>query len=183
MKRWKLIVTFWSVLFEGPPEAPDLPLEEPDFFADLNLDQVLEAMAAGREEYELKPFFYASLDQAGAVRFRHEVLRDLEKPEVLECVTRFAGVMRRMGEHLAQVEKLRYELQKQSWFVDAVAIYCDAVRSLAEDLTERELTSRGFQGAKRVPLRVRRLGALLLACCRDRGSEGGARRNSLPGAD
>src|SRR6266545_6071226 len=99
--------------FEAPRGVGDVDgLEEPDFFADLNLDQVLESMTAGRKQYELKPFFYAPLHDAAAVRYRHEVLRDLEKPVVLESITRFAEMMRRMREHLAQAEKLHYPLQK-----------------------------------------------------------------------
>jgi DNA mismatch repair ATPase MutS len=136
---------FESILF-GPPGAGSGVggLEEPDFFTDLNLDQVLRSMTAGREQYELKPFFYAPLHEVDAVRYRHEVLRDLEKREVLESVNRFAETMRRMREHLVQVQKLHYQLQKQAWFLDAVEIYCGAVRALAEELAVRDVTSRGF---------------------------------------
>jgi DNA mismatch repair protein MutS len=141
------ITGFHSILFERPEDGADIR-EEPDFFLDLNLDQVLESMTAGREQYELKPFFYVPLHQVGAVHYRHEVLRDLEKPDVFESVTGFAESMRGMREHLALVKKLRYRLQKQSWFVDAVEIYCAAVRALAEGLAERELMSRGLRGLR-----------------------------------
>ncbi len=78
---------FQSILFEGPQGGADVDgLEEPDVFADLNLDQVLESMTAGREQYELRPFFYAPLHEVAAVRYRHEVLRDLEKPDVLASI-------------------------------------------------------------------------------------------------
>ena len=140
---------FQSVLFEQPARRAgvDGP-QEPDFFADLNLDQVLESMTVGREQYDLKPFFYAPLNDVAAVRYRHEVLRDLEKPVVLESVTRFAETMRRMREHLAQAEKLHYRLQKQAWFLDAVEIFCQAVCSLAEELGGLDVTSGGFQGLR-----------------------------------
>ena len=118
---------------------------EPDFFADLNLDQVLDVITAGREQYQLGPIFYAPLRDADAVEYRHEVLRDLERREVLEPVSRFAETMREMREHLAQVYKLHYELQKQAWFLDAAGVYCDAVRGLAQDLAACRVTSRGFR--------------------------------------
>jgi DNA mismatch repair ATPase MutS len=140
------MVRFHSILFDRTENSVDVnALEEPSFFADLNLDQVLESMTAGREEYDLKPFFYAPLHDVAAVEYRHEVLRDLEKHKVFEPVRAFAQTMRRMREHLAQAEKLHYEYQKERWFLDAVQIYCDAVRSLADELTHQEVNSRGFQ--------------------------------------
>ncbi|MGH3255388.1 MAG: MutS-related protein [Streptosporangiaceae bacterium] len=137
---------FESILFEQPRAGSGVGgPEEPDSFADLNLDQVLESLIAGREQYELKPIFYVPLHEVDAVRYRHEVLRDLEKREVLEPVTRFAETMRQMREHLVQVRKLHYQLQKQAWFLDAAEIYCTAVRALAEELAPRDVTSRGFR--------------------------------------
>jgi len=138
-----------SVLFEQPSEGGGVESRgQPDFFGDLNLDQVLASMTAGREEHELEPFFSAPLHDVAAVRYRHEVLRDLEKPEVLEAVTVFADAMKRMREQLVQVEKLRYAFQKQAWFRDAIEIYCDAVRGLADALAERNVTSRGLRGLR-----------------------------------
>lgn len=140
---------FQSILFEQPASGAGLDgQQEPDFFSDLNLDQVLELMTASRKQYDLKPFFYAPLHDVAAVRYRHEVLRDLEQPAVLESVRKFAETMRQMREHLAQAEKLRYSLQKQAWFLDAVEIYCQAVCSLAEELGGLDLTSGGFQGLR-----------------------------------
>jgi DNA mismatch repair protein MutS len=135
-----------SILFNGPDGSVDTDVrEEPSSFTDLNLDQVLESMTAGREEYDLKPFFYAPLHDVTAVHYRHEVLRDLEKDPVFECVGAFVQKMRRKREHVAQAKKLYYKYQKESWFLDAVAIYCDAVSTLAEELTLLDVTSRGFQ--------------------------------------
>jgi DNA mismatch repair protein MutS len=139
-------VGFESILFGRAGGGSGVGgLEEPDFFVDLNLDQVLQSITAGREQYELKPFFYAPLHEVDAVRYRHEALRDLERPEVLEPVSRFADTMRQMREHLEQMQKLHYELQKQAWFLGAATIYCEAVRALAEELADREVTSRGFR--------------------------------------
>ncbi len=136
---------FESILFDRPGVGcgPG-SLEEPEFFSDLNLDQVLDAITAGHEQYELEPFFYVPLQDVEAVDYRHEVLRDLEKHEVLEPVRRFAETMRSMGEHLVQVQKLHYQLQKQTWFLDAAVVYCDAVSGLTQELTGSGVTSRGF---------------------------------------
>jgi DNA mismatch repair protein MutS len=138
---------FQSILFERPAGGVD-GLREPDFFVDLNLSQVLESVVAGREQYNLKPFFFAPLHQVTAVHYRHEVLRDLEQFDVREPIGRFARSMQWMREHLGQAGKLHYHLQKQSWFLDAVEIYCEAVRSLATDLAASDLSSRGLRGLR-----------------------------------
>ena len=139
-------MAFDSILF--PSDAPPLEPEEPDFFDDLHLDQVLASMLAGRERYELKPFFYSPLRDVEAVQYRHEVVRELEISGVHEAVTRFASAMRRTQLYLAQVGKLHYALQRQAWLLDAVEIYCEAVRSLADGLAEEPVTSRGFNGLR-----------------------------------
>ena len=50
---------FCSILYETDP-LPQLPdrVPAPDFFVDLNLDQVVAAITARRDEYNLQPFFH-----------------------------------------------------------------------------------------------------------------------------
>ena len=55
---------FRSVLTERAGTDARLPFRQPDSFVDPNLDQVLEAMTAGREHYRLEDFFYAPLREA-----------------------------------------------------------------------------------------------------------------------
>lgn len=144
-KRGVFPVTFHSILFERTEGGTKKEtIEAPDFFADLNLDQVIDAITAGREEYNLKPFFYISLKDTGAIQYRHEIMRDLENKILFEHIKSFAQKMRAMREHLAQADKLHYKYQKERWFLDAVEIYCEAVNCLANDLTLVNLKSRGF---------------------------------------
>ena len=138
-------MTFHSILFaRAEDRTAQETSEAPAFFVDLNLDQVVAAITIGKQEYNLKPFYYAPLRNADAIQYRHEVLRDLEDRTLFESITAFGAKMRAMREHLAQVDKLYYRYQKESWFLDAVEIYCDAVSCLAADLGRGDLKSRGF---------------------------------------
>ncbi len=138
-------MTFHSILFGRTEDGiKKETLEAPVFFVDLNLDQIIDAITAGKQEYNLKPFFYTSLNDTDAIKYRHEVMRDLEDKFLFEHIKSFAQKMRAMRDHLAQADKLHYKYQKEKWFLDAVDIYCAAVNCLVHDLTLTDLQSRGF---------------------------------------
>ena len=87
-------MTFHSILF---PSAEDRPPSEalapPDFFVDLNLDQIVAAITAGKAEYNLAPFFCWPLRDVDAVHYRHEVMRDLEDVVLFDNIKTFATAL------------------------------------------------------------------------------------------
>lgn len=140
-------MTFHSILFETPEDGPmhgDV-VAEPDFFGDLNLDQMVAETTKGYAEYDLAPFFYMPLSRAGAIAYRQEVMRDLENPSVLESVKAFAHGMRTMRARLSQADKLYYRLQKQWWLLDSAATYSATLRTFADTLQAAEPRSKGFR--------------------------------------
>lgn len=137
-------MTFHSILFERTFDLNKETLEAPDFFIDLNLDQVVDAITANKQEYNLKPFFYAPLNDIETIEYRHEIMQELENKILFEHIKSFAQKMQAMRQHLAQAQKLYYKYQKESWFLDAVEIYCEAVNFLLDELTLIDLKSRGF---------------------------------------
>src|ERR1700746_2678149 len=121
-------MTFLSILFQRNEDRIRAETAEaPAFFRDLNIDQIVNAITASKQEYNLKPLFYTPLREVDAITYRHEVLQDLETNIVRQPISAFAKRMRTMREHLTQADKLSYKYQKESWFLDAVGIYCDAV--------------------------------------------------------
>jgi DNA mismatch repair protein MutS len=138
-------VTFHSILFERTEESikKETP-KAPVFFVDLNLDQIIAAITAGKQEYNLEPFFYTSLNDIDAIKYRHEIFRELENEILFQHIKEFAQKMRAMREHLVQANKLYYKYQKELWFLDGLKIYCDALSCLSQDLTLADLQSRGF---------------------------------------
>jgi DNA mismatch repair protein MutS len=138
-------VSFRSILFDESEIGTDTDKqEEPGFFTDLNLDQIVASITAGRDEYNLKPFFYIPLSRAETINYRHEILRDLTNRALFGQIQSFAHEMRTMRGHLAQAGKLYYKYQKESWFLDAVNVYCSAVSRLTYDLMHHDLGSRGL---------------------------------------
>ena len=136
-------MAFHSILF-GREDSSTPVASEPPFFADLHLDQIVSALIAGRDQYELAPFFCRPLHGVEAVRYRHQVLRDLEQETVLDAVSVFAHAMERMRKHLAFARTLHYARQRQRWFLAAVTVYCESVGSFVEQLARLELRAPGF---------------------------------------
>jgi hypothetical protein len=138
-------MNFPSILFPmGEERANTATLDAPAFFVDLNLDQIVEAVTASWGEYDLKPFFHLPLQREEAIVYRHAVFQDFENAAVLGSIRSFAQKMRSMREHLAQSGKLYYQMQKSAWFLDAVEVYCDAVRDLADDLYALPIKAAGL---------------------------------------
>jgi DNA mismatch repair ATPase MutS len=105
---------------------------------------VIDAIAARKEEYNLKPFFYHPLRDAETVYYRHEVTRDLENSQLMAHINAFAEKMVIVRRYLGMVEKLDSHHHKQGWFLEAALVYCQAVNQLLRDLEQVELKSRGF---------------------------------------
>ncbi|GAK54186.1 DNA mismatch repair protein MutS domain protein [Candidatus Moduliflexus flocculans] len=137
------MMAFYSILYEKPEHGIPLETENvPPFFADLNLDQIIDAATLGKQEYRLPPFFYRSLRNHEAILYRHEIFRDIEQKTLFESLTTFAQKIRVMRGHLALAEKLYYPYQKKRWFLDAVETYCEAVLHLSRDLSTEHLRAR-----------------------------------------
>jgi hypothetical protein len=136
-----------SVLFERPqPRKVDTGTgQAPSFFRDLHLDQVVDSVLAGREEYELAAFFYSPLQSVAAVRYRQEVMKDLEKPELASSVRSFAEGMARTRSYLRGMGQVEDRYYKQGWFLDAAENYCSAVTRLLDDLGQLPVGARALK--------------------------------------
>lgn len=141
-----LSMPFHSVLYERADTSfeRDQP-QAPDFFHDLQLDQVVAAITAGRQEYDLAPFFQARLHDLDAIAYRQEVMRDLQDKRVMQVVKTFAQQMHAMREQLDLANKRYYRYEKERWFLEAVSQYCEGVARLAQNLRQADPQSRGLR--------------------------------------
>ena len=139
---------FESVLYERPGDWTVLEQrEQPEFFRDLHLDQIVAAVTGGSfKAYDLAPFFHLPLPNADAVAYRQEIMRDLQNPDCLDAARRFARAMYRLRELVTASQKLPNEHAQRAWHLAAVRHYGRAVQRLQGDLTALPLRSRGLTG-------------------------------------
>ncbi|SCM79534.1 DNA mismatch repair protein MutS domain protein [uncultured Pleomorphomonas sp.] len=133
-----------SILAAGPATAFDGEPAEPSCFRDLNLDQIVAAATAPKAEYNLSPIFRAPLHDIDGVLYRQAIFRDLERPEVRATLDAFAGGMRALYANRRRIEAIRYERERQAWFLDGVLLYDEAVRGFAAAFAATELVSAGL---------------------------------------
>ena len=140
-------MNFESILFLTPGDRERAERAGvPDYFVDLNLDQVVDWATAACADYDLKPYYWLCLEDVDAIRYRHEVFRDLEDAGISQLIRDFTQSMRDVRACLLQADKLYYGLQRWSSLLDAVVIYFNAVERFADDHS-------------RVPIKSRALGA------------------------
>jgi DNA mismatch repair protein MutS len=136
---------FYSILFPGAhdPERQE-PQEAPDFFHDLHLDQVVEAVTGNWEDYNLAPFFSSPLNDLDEIVYRQEVMQDLEDQTLMQAIKSFSGQMRVVRERLENAKKLYYQYAIERRFLGAVEIHCSAVECLSRDVSASAVNSHGL---------------------------------------
>jgi DNA mismatch repair protein MutS len=144
---------FESILWHQPgSKGASCPPTEAEVMRDLHLDQVCAHLTAGRPD--LEPIFATRLCDPEAIRYRQEIVQDLEEPSVQARLSRFVRRMAAVDEHLAQAQRLHYPYQKRRWWLDAVSLYCQEVEELARDLAGLPLSARGLRALREYVARL-----------------------------
>jgi DNA mismatch repair protein MutS len=125
-------------------ETGATPGVEPAFFRDLNLDQIVASIVAGKGEYDLEPLLRQPLGAIGAIEYRQAAMRDVQREEILWPLRAFAAALHDVRDTQAQGAKLYYKLQKDAWLLDAADAYCGAAQKLEADLGAANPRSGAF---------------------------------------
>ncbi|HVV74659.1 MAG TPA: DNA mismatch repair protein MutS [Mycobacteriales bacterium] len=135
-----------SVLYRDAAMAAPLRDEPPAFFRDLNLDQVVTALTADREEYHLAPLFFTRLTSVADVTYRQQVARDLASPAMRQAVAEFAEAMRVVRRRISFSQRLPHRYRKDAWLLEAAARYLAAVNAIDAALSVASPQSEGLRG-------------------------------------
>ena len=139
-------MAFHSILFDDLETGRNIDSQEaPEFFKDLNLDQVVQAITEDYPDYNLAPFFYVRLHELDAISYRQEVMQDFDDLRLMKAIRSFSAQMRAMRERVKQAKDLYFKYAIERGFLGAVEIYCQAVERFLQHLGELHLRSRGLQ--------------------------------------
>ncbi len=144
-KKGGLTLAFESILFKTfKTSQTNGKLKMPGFFHDLNIDQIVDSLVGFKGEYNLREFFYIIPTDVEEIKYRQEIMKDLENKDVFSVIDEFAMKMRKSRLYKSYSDKLTLNYQKERWFVDAVDVYVKAVKELLERLENVDLKSQGL---------------------------------------
>lgn len=143
---------FVSVLYPDEAAASALlAANEPDYFTDLNLDQMVAKIVKGRERYHLEPYFYTTLQDQRVITHRQNVMSDLENDGVLQAVREFSERMAESADALKGIVKAltsadSYEnnLLTRGKHLNLVRHYIHSVEELRNMLRKSPVKSGGL---------------------------------------
>jgi DNA mismatch repair protein MutS len=136
-----------SLLFAVPgPEQP-APLDG-DWLADLRLDQLISQVTSGRDSYQLAQLLRSRLRPADQIRFRQEVCRDFEGPEVGDVWRTFGHQLAVTRSCLARSDRMRHKWERGLWLLEAALQYVQAVEQLSAALHATKFSSAGLRAVR-----------------------------------
>ncbi len=114
---------------------------------DLALDQLVARLELGRKAYDLSADFVRLLGSEKDVGYRQDVFRDLDGTPLRNLVSTFCDRMVHVRRTLPN-ERMRYQIERDRWFLDAAAAYADSVAVLLEGLDAEPPGSEGLCGMR-----------------------------------
>lgn len=122
--------------------------KQPDFFVDLNLDQIVNRIQKCSPDYGVKEYFYAFPTKEDLV-YRQEIYGDIKKPFLYERFMQFSADMRRSADKEISPSFSGEPLQGACWQLESVYFYCKAILELKQELeaglTKKDITAAGLQ--------------------------------------
>lgn len=133
-----------SILYpEGAsPDGPPLALSAT--LADLNLDQLVEALAEGPAADAVRTVFSRPVRTSEVVAYRQDVFRALEGQPWRTAAEAFARAMRSVRAALETAASLHHPRQQDWWRLEAIRLYTEAVAALDDAASRAAGTSAGL---------------------------------------
>lgn len=116
----------------------------PDYFVDLNLDQIEQSLFVNKASLNLTDVFRSPLTNPQDVQFRQSFLQDLEHTTIRESIDRFIGDLARIRDFEARKTKTYYSRQKEWWLLEAIRLYAATVSELRDHLSVAQCKSQAL---------------------------------------
>lgn len=133
---------FQSILYADT--TPQLQQTAPVFFKDLQLEYLLDIIKKEAKGYSLAPHFYTLPETREVILYRQQICRDLENRSLAGYINDFCIEMQKSRHSYDLSLQCEEEIQSASYYLEAAALYWQAVLDLEQNISSSEIHSEGF---------------------------------------
>lgn len=134
---------FSSILF--PFGKRKVLLENDAMFRDLNLNQIFLAIEKGWAGYKLHEIFFAPLTTEREIKYRQEIMRDIDTDVIYALMRNFSDTMKSSRSFTSEAEKAHDINIAAVLEVQAIYVYAEAVLALMEGLSANSIKAEGYK--------------------------------------
>lgn len=133
---------FESILDLRESQYKDSPRSA--MYVDLNVDQIIDRIALIWGE-NITPYYYYFPADRECEDYRRAILKDISQCDLYDIFLTYVGKMKDSATALSKKEEVKDSMQRMVWHVREVACYCEALNTLQDELSEKDLTSDGMK--------------------------------------
>lgn len=145
---------YYSCLFPTRESEPkDFIRQMPEYFKDLNLDQITAGAMEEYAKFDIARHYYTILTDEGTIGYRQDAMRELGRPEVLaaakalcEIVVAVSRLLPKLQTSLKGQGPMENNAMTKGQFLNAAVKYIVALQDYAEKAKELGLKSGALKG-------------------------------------
>lgn len=140
----------FSILGSMPGEAEETL---PEFFEDLNLDQLISYIGKGFEEYGIEDYYYRVPGDKETISYRRQILQDMD-PVFEKQIMEFCLAVQKAQLWEGYARQLENRESSAHWHLMAACRYYEALDQLIDVLEEKEQKATGWEDFYRLCQRI-----------------------------
>ena len=118
----------------------------PEFFIDLNLNQIVRELQNNVDDYNIREMYYRMPKNYETVCYRQEIYREIRGKQLEKALDTFSQKMRETRKYKALHDKAENKQQYQMYWFNTVSEFTDGVDLLRETLANAAPEAKGLAG-------------------------------------
>lgn len=118
----------------------------PDFFLDLNLNQIIKELQEKGKDYDIRKMYFHFPGDYETVCYRRAIYGEIRRKKLEPAFALFSKRMRETRWYLERSKSVEDTQQQRMYFFDAVSRFVEGVDLLREALSETKTESEGLSG-------------------------------------
>ena len=136
-------MSFCSILYEHGDQIHRYT--QPDFFVDLNIDQILKFVQNCFPEQDISRFWNHLPQNRSCSLYRQEIYRDIKKDELHPALEEYLKQIRQSRAFGKRREEASAKPQRQFWHLREIHAYCRGLEDLKNSLDRLRPASSGLR--------------------------------------